>query len=326
MLRVFFALNILLLHLYACKGGYDSCKSKITDSKAIVGQTLQIPISKNQRLIFSKQTPNAKIIKHDPFLSLYLVEDTNSFKYPFALNPHLSLGKAAVNQTSAIEGKISKKQVGLNRLAAFNEAVFTPSMLLNSCCSLEGMITEKGIIQKEYIQRFLHSGETDYSDIGIRIDLDTPLLVVKSIDPFFKNNPFKKGDRILEYDGKKVKNKASFMQRVLFSKTGVSHKVKIKRGSQNLALSVISQKRYGGGYISDTFLEQKGIYFDENLSIVKILEGYKDYGLNIGDKLLKVNADFVENQQDVMNTISDFKDFATLLFEREKFQFFVQIN
>ncbi len=59
-------------------------------------QTLQIPVQKNQRLIFSKKTPSEKIIKHDPYLSLYLVEDKNIFKHPFRVNMKLSLGTAAI--------------------------------------------------------------------------------------------------------------------------------------------------------------------------------------------------------------------------------------
>ena len=93
MLRLFIALNLLLLNLYACKGGFDSCKSKIIDSNAISNQQLYLPVKNNQRLLYSKTKPNSKIIKHDKFLNLYLVEDPKPFKYPFIINNKFSLWK-----------------------------------------------------------------------------------------------------------------------------------------------------------------------------------------------------------------------------------------
>ena len=124
-------------------------KLKINDSEAIKYQTLQIPVPNNQRLIYSKNIPNGKIIKHDPFLSLYLVKDREKFKHPFKINNHLSLGVASVNKKKAIEGKVVKKQVGLNSFATFSEKVYAPALLLNSCCALEGIVSPDGIIQKE---------------------------------------------------------------------------------------------------------------------------------------------------------------------------------
>jgi len=171
-LRLFLALNLLFLNLYACKGGYDSCKQKIIDSQTIKNCSLEIPVNKNQRLIYSKTTPKAKIIKHDPFLNLYLVQDLKGFKHSFKINSQPQLGYAAVNESDAIEGKIITKQVGLNSLAHFGEDIVYPSILTSSCCSLEGIVTPEGIIEKEYIQRFISSLSSDYSDIGIRVKDD----------------------------------------------------------------------------------------------------------------------------------------------------------
>ncbi len=326
MFRLFLALNFLLLNLFACKGGYESCKLKVTDSQAIKYQTLQIPVPKNQRLIYSKYLPNAKIIKHDPFLSLYLVKDIKRFKHPFKINNHLSLGVASVNKKRAIEGRITKKQVGLNSFATFSEKVYAPSLLLNSCCALEGIVTPHGIIQKKYLERFLKNKSSTYGDIGIRVEDKKSLAVVKRVNPFIKDNPFMKDDCIIMLDGKKIKDSATLMRKILFSKVGSSHKLKIKRGSKFLNIKVKTKKRYGGGYISDTFLEQKGIYFSQNLTILKIANEFEGYGLKVGDRLMQVNGEKVVNITDIREYISDFKFFASLLFERENFQFFVNIK
>ena len=242
MFRLFLALNLLLLNLFACKGGYESCKLKVTDSQAIKYQTLQIPVPKNQRLIYSKYIPNAKIIKHDPFLSLYLVKDRKRFKHPFKINNHLSLGVASVNKKRAIEGRITKKQIGLNSFATFSEKVYAPSLLLNSCCALEGIVTPHGIIQKEYLERFLKNKSSTYGDIGIRVEDKKGLAVVKRVNPFMKDNPFMKGDCIVGFDGKKIKDSATLMRRILFSKVGSSHKVRVKRGSKFLNIKVKTKK------------------------------------------------------------------------------------
>ena len=326
MLRLFFILNFLLLNLFACKGGYDSCVKKIIHSNTIINQNLQIPVINAKRILFTKKIPNATILKHDPFLSLYLVKDKKSFKYPFKINKHLLLGIASVNDKMPIEGKIVKRQVGLNSFATFNEVIFTPSLITNSCCTLEGIATPKGIIQRAYIERFLSKQPVSYSDIGIRVKDTKKGVMVEHSDPFAKNNPFNIGDIILTYDALKVKNSASFMKNLLFSKIASKHEVKVKRASKVLSFSVKTIKRYGGGYISDTFLEQKGIYFDEDLKIIRLDANRKDYGLKLGDKLIQVNTTKVRSTIDVLKNISNFKNYSSLLFSRSGFEFFVKIK
>jgi len=326
MFRLFLALNFLLLNLFACKGGFEACKLKVIHSDAIVNQTLQIPVQNNQRLIFSKDTPNAKIIKHDPFLSLYLIQDTKKFKHPFRINNRLTLGTAAVNNKMIIEGEIVKRQIGLNSFATYSEPLFTSSILLNSCCALEGIVTPRGIIEKEYIDRFLKVKKVSYSDIGIRVVDDKKFVVVNASNPFMKNNPFKKDDYILEFDGKKVRNASDLMHNILFSKVGSFHKVKIKRGSKVLTFSAKSQNRAGGGYLSDTFLEFLGISFDKNSCITKIEKKALKYQLKLGDKLLQINGERIKSEEDIIELLANTKKSAHLLFQRDQFQFFVRVK
>ena len=326
MLRLFVALNLLLLNLYACKGGYDSCKNKINDSNSISSSVLQLPIKNNQRILFSRTTPDGTILKHDPFLSLYLVEDKKGFKHPFKTNHRLTLGTAVVNKKEAVEGKILKHQIGLNSFATFSECITVPSLLLTSCCSLEGIATPKGIIEKEYIDRFIKIKKVSYSDIGIRVVDEKKLVIISAINPFMKGNSFRVDDYVLEFDGKKVKNASALMRDILFSKIGSTHKIKVKRDGKVLILTAQSQKRYGGGYLSDTFLEFVGISFDKNLKVVKIEEKAKKYSLKLGDKLLQINRKDIITEAEILETISKSKESTNLLFVRDDFQFFVKIN
>jgi len=325
-LRLFVALNLLLLNLYACKGGYDSCKNKINDSSSISNKILQIPIEKNQRIIFSRTTPNETILKHDPFLSLYLVEDKKRFKYPFTINNKLILGTAVVSQKEAVEGKVLQHQIGLNSFAMFSECITVPSLLLTSCCSLEGIATPQGIIEKEYIERFIKIKKVSYSTVGIRVVDEKKLVIVSTVNPYIKGNPFKVDDCILELDGKKVKNASTFMRDILFSKLDITHKIKIKRDGKILILNAKSQKRYGGGYLTDIFLKFLGISFDATLTVVNIEEKAKKYSLKLGDKLLKMNQKDITTEAEILETISKSKESINLLFQRDNFQFFVKIN
>ena len=326
MFRLFVALTFLFINLYACKGGYNSCKRKIKDSKAINNKQIQVPLTKHTRVIFSKTRPHATILKHDPFLSLYLVKDKKGFRYPFSIRYRPVLGTACVDKRRAVEGKITKHQIGLNHFALFSEKLTYPSLILTSCCSLEGIVTPKGIIEKEYIDRFVKIKKVSYSDIGVRVKDEKKFVVVNAINPFLDGNDFKVGDCILRFDGKKVKNASNLMKWILFSKIGSSHKVQIKRASKILTLKMKSSKRDGGGYLSDTFLEFLGISFDKQLRIIKIEEKAKKYQLKLGDRLLQVNKKDITTQNEILKQISKSKDSSHLLFQRNDFQFFVTIK
>ena len=326
MLRVFLALNLLLLSLYACKGGYKSCKLKTSNLNVIQNQNLVIPLKNNQTLIYSRSLVNYKIIKHDPFLNLYLVKSKKYTRFPFRINNKLSLGIASVDTKLAVEGRIKKHQVGLNSLASFSEPIFAPSLILSSCCNLEGIVTPSGIIQREYISHFINSKSNTYGDIGIRVVDDAKLIIVHRVNPFDKDMKFKKGDCITYINGKKVKNSSRFMMSILFSKVGAKLKVSIIRDGKKMIINTTTKERFGGGAVSDTFLEQNGLYFSENLTIISVGAKYKKYGLNIGDRLIQVNGKKVKSIEDIRKKIDDFKHFAALLFTRNGFQFFVNIN
>lgn len=326
MLRLFVVVSLLFFNLYACKGGYASCIQKVKDAKVIQNNTLILPLKNAQCLVYTRHITNMKIIKYDPFLSLYLVKDNKPFVYPYDINMRLQLPTAIINTKKAKEGKFLQAQIGLNTFAKYNKTLKVPALISSSCCSIEGVVTTKGIIQKEYIKYFLSAKKVVYGDIGIRVYDKNGRVLVNASDPFMQENPFKVQDCIMRYDNKKVSNASTLMQKILFSPLGSKHTVQVKRGSKLLTFSVTCKRRYGGGYLSDTFLEQKGIYFDVGLHVIKINKKFQNYGLNIGDKLIGVNGVIVKNQDELRRYIEKFKDYSSLLFERNNFQFFVNIK
>lgn len=326
MLRLFVALTLLFINLYACKGGYNSCKRKVNDSHALAQTQTNIPLTKHKRLVFSRIKPKGKILKYDPFLSLYLVEDRKGFRYPFSIRNRAVMGLGAVSHKRAIEGHFKKHQIGLNKFAVFNQKVTFPSLILTSCCALEGIVTPQGIIEKPYIERFVTIKNVSYADIGIRVNDKKRKVLVKAINPFMEGNNFHVGDQILKFDNKQVTNAGKLMQWILFGKIGSTHQVKIKRDGKYLTLETKSKKRKGGGYLSDTFLEFLGLSFDKNLNIIKIEAKAKKYGLKIGDKLLRVNHKKVSTEDEIVKNISQSKEAIHLLFTRHNFQFFVKVK
>jgi membrane-associated protease RseP (regulator of RpoE activity) len=324
--RLFLALNLLFLNLYACKGGYDSCKQKVLDSHTIEQCSLYIPITKHQRVVYTTNPPKEKILKYDPLLSLYLIEDTKGFPYPFRMNMQAQLGIASISEKTPIEGKILKRQIGLNSLATFSEPIFYPSIITSSCCSLEAIVTPRGIIEKEYIQRFINTKDVSYGDVGIRVKEEKGKVVVAAVNPFVKNNPFKKGDVLVSLNDKKISSAATLMRQILFAKIGSKQKFQVKRDMKTEAFSAITYKRYGGGCVSDTFLEEKGLFFNKEMQIIDLQKDFASYGLKRGDKLIGINGVTVKTQEDLQKYMAESKEFSSLLLQRDGFEFFVNID
>mgnify|MGYP005849050975 CR=1 FL=1 len=340
MFRLFLLLHLLLFELSACGGlcnpcvqkvqsrvgFYNSCVQKVKDANAIVSATLSIPVKNNKRLIYSETPPNEKILKHDPFLGLYLVADRSGFAYDFHFASPDKMAYGVVNTKSMYQEKLLRPQIGLNSLGFFSKSHETPALVLNNCCYLVAIVTPNGVIQKEYLEHFLLDTPLIYGDIGIRIEERGGGAYVVASDPFVSGNPFLKGDKILTFDGKKVRNAAELMQKILFSKIGSKHSITLLRGSKSLCVDVQTQQRYGGGKLSDTFLESKGIYLDKKLTIVSLGKEFKKYGLLVGDRLLEVNREGVKTQEELRRYLENSKDYSSLLFERNNFQFFVNIK
>lgn len=318
-------LHLSFLTLFACKGAEQICHKKLLDAQVIQDKSLSIPLKNNKRLLYSTRTPKEKILKHDPFLELYLIVDSSRFAYPYEIVNTLKLPLYHVGAHKASATEIVQKQLGLNFLARLNRENQLNAIITNSCCSLEAIVTERGVIEKEYIKRFLLSSVVEYGDIGVRLSSHEREATVVAVDPFFMNNPFKQGDKILALNGKKL-TPAAFMREILFSRLGAKHSISLKRDGALLDVSVIVDKRHGGGALSDTLLESQGIFFDANLKIIAVSADAQALGLRKGDKLLQVNTKRVKTQEQVRSHISNFDEHVSLLFERENFEFFVNIK
>jgi len=274
----------------------------------------------------STSKPNADIVKYDPFLSLYLVKNKEPFAYPFTLDTTKKSPLAMVSDTKSCQANVAQRQLGLNSFAKLREPLIAPSLLTTSCCFLAGIVTKRGVIEEEYIEHFLATQRVEYGDMGIRVKQYKNRVFVSAKDPFFENNPLKKDDVIVAMDGKKVQSAALLMQRILFAKVGSKHTLDYLRKGKKKKTTITLQKRYGGGYVSDTFLEKKGLYFDEKLHLTKIGGKFSTYGLKVGDRLIQVNKKPIKSQKELRSYIEKHHNIASLLFERNGFEFFVNIK
>jgi len=213
-LHLLFSILFLSLPLFA-QLPYSLCSQKLNDSHSITDDTLSLSVAKKHRLYFQTPPKNLNIIKSNPFLSLYLVETTDEFAYPFELT-HSHKDLVLLKKESQKRIKIKKHQLGLNSFAQINNMNNVVAPIVSKCCRVFALNTPFGAIEYPYLKRFLDTKEIEYSEIGIRIEQRDTQSVVVAVDPFHQMQ-FKKGDIILSFDAHNVKSSASLMQKILFS-------------------------------------------------------------------------------------------------------------
>jgi len=336
MLRVF--ISLFLIFQVANSVGFtypdfSQCYKKNKQSFVYFGDTRAIAVSKHLAVAYSQTKPKADFIKFDPFLNLYLFHSKKTLKpVRFKSTKTLKLGEwiAGMDDTSLYAGNFAKSGDLLDSFYLQNAKLDENSIISCLCCQVYGIgIGAGSFIGSEYIERFIKQKEIYYGDIGVRFKKRADSFVVKSRDPFYQNQLLNIGDKILKINGKKINTLKQLNQTILFSKPKSIVTIELLRGKYKLKRSLMVRSRLGGGYLSDSFLEKQGIFFDKNLKINKITKdsfGYKS-GLHIGDRLMQIDRKIINNQNDIKEYLSELKSkSAQLLFDRNDFQFFVKVR
>lgn len=292
MMRAAVFIWLLTLSLFSCDTGFGHCLKKVDTLGVLSGSGLRIPLESGKILLFSKKTPKNAILS-DPFLHLYLIPGKMKPKHPFKINRYLPSKELASVRNGVVCGHLAQKQVGLEQFALFSKKISTPSVILNACCELVAIGTERGIIEKAFIKHFLRHGGR-YGDLGIRTRSSEKDLIVTSCNPFVKS-PFKTGDRILSLSGKAVRGKADFEKRVLFAPVGSKCTITLSRNGETKEIEATIHERRGGGYLSDTFLETKGVYLDEQLRVISSSTPV----LHKNDRIFMLNSKRVKSYEDI---------------------------
>jgi hypothetical protein len=318
-MRSLFSLLFFTVSLFSCDADFQLCKQKFIDVHALDGNELRIPVTKTTDLLYAPVAPSNGILKANPLMGLYLVKREEPFEHPYIITPSQPQRVAAVDNFMALPGRMVRNQSGLNHFAQFDQPLSAPCVLNDPCCTLEGIVTHYGIIDKSYLRHFIATDPFVYGDIGIRLMEREGKVYVKNIDPFMNELPFRQGDRLVAFDGKRVSDMKSLEKKILFSNQGETYTAEVKRDGKLLKVTGRVYKRYGGGFVSDTYLERYGIFFDRDLAIAEA-----NGDLRSGDRLIRVNSRVVASADDVRQYMAAGDGSAVLLFERDGFQFFVR--
>jgi hypothetical protein len=312
---------------------FRQCYTKNKQSFVYFGDIRAVAVTKHLAVAYSQTKPKVPFVKFDPFLNLYLFSSKKTLK-PVHLKStkFLKLGEwiAGMDDTSLYAGNFAKSGDVLDTFYLQNAKLDKNSIISCLCCEVYGLgIGAGSFIGSEYIKRFIKAKNIYYGDIGVRFEKHANDFIVKSVDPFYVNQLLNINDKILKINGKKVTSLKQLNQTVLFAKPKSIITIELLRGKNIFKRSLVVRSRMGGGYLSDSFLEKKGIFFDDDMKISKISK--KSFatksGLHVGDKLIQIDHKKIINQNDVKEYLSSIKSKEVhLLFDRNDFQFFVKVE
>jgi hypothetical protein len=312
---------------------FSKCQERIRESLYPVGNHHGVAIAPKKLLYFSSSTPPKRfqIIKFDPFLNLYLLKSPKILKPLTLWNRYKLTHKrllALLNQTHPTKGTIQAWRQGIHRWATFSKPTQKNSVLTGICYHMYGLgIGGNYFYETELIQRFLDSPNVYYGDIGVRLAQNKNTLEVLYVNPFIRNNPFKQGDLITHLDRKKV-TKKMFLDQIVDAKKNAHFPITLRRMGKKIETFAYIEDRYGGGFLPDTFLEKFGISINHHLMIQTLKPHAKSTlrWLKKGDKLISIDGMKIVHFSDIKVAFTHTKDpFIKLLFERNGFQFFINL-
>ncbi|PAF47689.1 hypothetical protein BKH41_07310 [Helicobacter sp. 12S02232-10] len=302
--------SLLIFWIVSGVFGYDFSYCVKYYDEATISQggqhAVSIKTSKgNVSLLFSPSPPiGVKILKADPFVGLYLIE-TRPPKYAYHISKIDDYAKkkelSSIASKVSSKGRIIKAQSGFTHYAQFSVPVLRNGVVGNICYQIYGIgVGGKYFIDKTYLDRFLNQKSPYYGDIGVRVVQRDKYVIVRQVDPFFEHNPFLPGDVILSVNGKALNSYADFEWVVSNLPYKKPAEILLIRNNQKKKIKVLTDKRYGGFLLSDTFLERFGIWLDQNLTITRIDENpsKKLDSFRVGDKIIWIDKKPVLKESD----------------------------
>ncbi|WP_104721557.1 DUF7488 domain-containing protein [Helicobacter mesocricetorum] len=321
---------------------FQACQDKSKLSLEKIGNDYAVAIEsldnkKAKLFLYSPKTSpkGYNILKHDPFVGMYLLESKNNLT-PISLRDITSkeLGEeiASITPQANVSGKIQTLMQSPIDFATLNTPTFSNSLISTICDHIYGIgIGENKFIEKKYLERFLKNDSIYYGDIGIRVfQNNNDRVEVDVIDPFFKDNPFKYGDIIMMINGQAIPNVSDFHRVVFDLEQDSIIPVRIERNQAVINVEAKVDKRRGGLLLPEDFLGRIGIEISDNFTITSIAptasNGFEQ--LKVGDKILTVNKKNVpQGYNAIIKLLGEFPDQQQKwLVVRNDFYFFVEVN
>ncbi|WP_458700179.1 PDZ domain-containing protein [Sulfurospirillum sp. 1307] len=337
MFKLFFSLLLLVTSINAASFTYPDfkqCYAKNVKSFVYFGDIRAVAVSKHLAVAYSKTKPNVKFEKYDPFLNLYLFYSKKTLMpVKFKNTSKLKIGEwiAGMDDNSLYIGNFSANDDMISSIYLQNSNLKPNSMVTCLCCDIYGLGIGSGkFIDSELIKRFINTkSKIQYGDIGVEFVKRGNDIFVDKVNPFYKNNPLKKGCKIVSVNGKKINSLKQLTRAILFAKPNSKLKIRYLNGKELIESEVKVYDRLLGDKKSNSFLEKAGVYIDDKLKITKITKDSKafDVGLKVGDKFLMVNKKDIKSKKDLKEFLSNTKDKELeFLIDRNDFQFFVKLR
>ena len=275
------------------------------------------------RFVAFYKPSNHPVLTHDPLIGLYLFKAPT--RRPFLLSRAEGKLTYCYGRGESEAAKLRSYPVALRPGRLANETK-REGALFTSCCRLAGVVGPGGIWWGRSTIRRLLAGDTRHGDIGLRFEQKGKKIVVTAVDPFAHSGVWP-GDRVTGGAKEGRLSLKGLLEQIDGCREGESVSLRFKKGGVK-ALRCF--ERFGGGVVSDTFLERFGIYFDPSLKIVRIVPGSpaQKRGLKAGDRLLMIDGKKCGSWGDVREILSGYAKRGELpkrfLWERNDFQFFLR--
>jgi len=306
------ALVVLFLGLSLYATDCAHCEGKFNEAFFTYNGVKALYIGNNQAISIKNPKKN---YRYNPFLHLYLIEGVShtqsvSIKYPFAEE---NAGLFQKNK-APVDTRLTK-QCALRKFAQSSQKAAPFSIFSGLCCDVLALSNASGaVIDAKYLNDFITRKSSIYGDIGVRFN---EKLEAVHINPYYETG-FQKGEKVT---GESL---CGLEEKILFAKP--NSVLQIQSSTTTKRVKVFQRK--GGGFVSDTFLEQFGMQFDAKLTITYVSDNSlaKQKGFKAGDRLLQIDDKAVQTHYDVRQYLTDMpKKSYNYLIERDDFQFFIRI-
>jgi hypothetical protein len=279
-----------------------------------------------------RNLPNSwRVVRHDPLFGLTLYEAAHD-AWPLAFRTIKRIGEhrdrlTLLSDEGPVAVKLEHLQEGFYP-ARLDRPVGEGAILCAPCYAVMGLGFKSGFIESDLISHFIHfPGATfAWGDLGFRFAPETVLIA--AVNPFFEDNPFQPGDRVVSIGGEQVKSPSHAQRRMFTRRPGSRTEVGVERMGRRHTFVVTVAERLGGGRYADTFLEHLGWRLDESLTIeVLVHEDVVGRGaMQVGDQLIQINNHIVEDAQTAMALLSGHEGPVKLLLSRDDFHFFIRLG
>ncbi|WP_104698087.1 MULTISPECIES: DUF7488 domain-containing protein [unclassified Helicobacter] len=309
-------------------------KVKDIDSVPILYQDKVYYVAYSKKPLISEY-----VLRSDPFIGLYLIDAKKNPKgyvlRDLEKKPQ-DIQIAIIGSKGSKEAKVLQMQEGFLKYGKLNQIIEPNAVLGDICYQIYGIGADNGFIDKKYLERFLSQDEAYYGDIGIRLDKNR----VREIDPFFKNNPFKPRDIIIQINDNKITEKTNvewIVANLAYESKASVSVLRLENGkSVTKTFKVVVKKLFGGYLLQDTFFESQGIKIDKDLVIKRLSKNLNNglENLKRGDRILwihkqdprKLEGEIFSNLRKVLSDTYTEYGFIEMLISRNGFQFSLKIH